>query len=52
MISLIQIGVYAASVAYKGVSNSGLVAPQSDALFDFGEKVISDMKDIFLLKVL
>ncbi|CDW75017.1 rhomboid family protein [Stylonychia lemnae] len=44
LISLIQCGLYTASVAYKGVSNNGLLAPQSDALFDFGEKYPYYMK--------
>eukprot|EP00347_Sterkiella_histriomuscorum_P024315 403331557 len=38
VISIVQCGVYIASVAYKGISNNGLLAPQSEALFDFGQK--------------
>ena len=47
IISVIDIAVYTASLAYAGLNqDSGFLAPSNQALFDFGEKVKEACTDI------
>ena len=39
IVSIIDVILYIASVAYKGIGSTGFLAPTNEALFDFGEKV-------------
>lgn len=39
LISTIDVLVFAISLAYDGINDSDLLAPEPKALYDFGEKV-------------